>query len=107
MLLPQEYGEKIEHTIGPSDMLRQAIEDAKARISRPIYDQPNVIDVQAVDITDKLLPGSNDKQSQDRAAELAELLDLDEKPEAGGVPRGTPKPKDLSPIQGSPPENDE
>jgi hypothetical protein len=126
MLKPKEYGDKIDITIHERPSLRGALNEANARLGRPVIDQLPDGTSQVIDPASKFLLIAGDKESQEhtealseRAREyrqiveehdsqaMAELLDLDEKPDPGGTPPPPPKKEVRTHYQGAPEKNDE
>lgn len=77
---PKRYGEKLELNINEKPSLKDALHAANERIQRPVHDQQDTQQLQSVDPVSNFLLGYNDKQSHDQADELADLLDMGEKP---------------------------
>lgn len=63
-LYAQRYGERIDLNVTQTIDIGSTLAEARARL-RPISDQSNIIDSQAIDITDAINSRSTDKQSVD------------------------------------------
>lgn len=87
-ILPKEYGDRMDINVSQTIDIGSALAEARARVLRPVCDQSDIVDVQAVDLTGQNTVGASDKQSS--TAESAALPAPAKR--RGRPPKGGPKP---------------
>lgn len=62
-LIPKVYGDRIDVNVSGHIDIGSALEEAKARVMRPMRDLPRIIDAQVVDSQDASVPEPVDNES--------------------------------------------